>query len=84
MLHQDDEPGDLPIKLTSLGVTVDYFNLVSLVHGFQGGKPRFFLMKVSLIAVSHADLLKGSSQVTTPHWGGLRDKPKEELKGRLL
>ena len=27
MLHQEDEPGDLPIKLTSLGVTVAYFGL---------------------------------------------------------
>ena len=40
-------------------------------------------MKVSLIVVSHADLLEGSSQVTAPRWGGLRDKPKEPLKGRL-
>ena len=41
-------------------------------------------MKVSLIVVSHADLLKGSSQVTAPRWGGLRDKPKEPLKLRLF
>ena len=41
-------------------------------------------MKVSLMVVSHADLLKGSSQVTAPHWGGPRDKPKEPLKLRLF
>ena len=51
---------------------------------FKGRKPRFFPMKVSLIVVSHADLLKGSSQVTAPHWGGPRDKPKEPLKLRLF
>ena len=49
---------------------------------FRGGKPRFFPMKLSLIVVSHADLLEGSSQVTAPCWGGLRDKLKEPLKAR--
>ena len=63
VLHQEDEPGDLPIKLTSLGVTVAYFGLSCA--WLSGGKPRFFPMKVSLIVVSQADLLEGSSQVTT-------------------
>ena len=55
------------------------------MHGFRGGgKTRFFPMKVSLKVVSHADLFKGSSKVTAPHWGGLRDKPKEPLKLRLF
>ena len=56
------------------------------MYGFRGGggETRFFPMKVSLIVLSHADLVKGSSQVTAPHWGGLRDKPKEQLKFRLF
>ena len=83
MLHQEDEPGDLPIKLTSLGVTVDHFAL-TCAWFFREESQDFFPMKVSLIVVSLADLFKGSSQVTAPHRGGLRDKPKEELKGRLL
>ena len=75
VLHQKDEPGDLPIKLTGLGVTAaDFGPHLCMVFG-GGGKTRFFPMKVSLIVLSHADLLKGSSQVTAPHWGGLRDKP---------
>ena len=83
MLHQEDEPGELPIKLTSLGVTVADFGLTCAWFS-GGGKARFFPMKVSLIVVSHADLLKGSSQVTAPRWGGQRDKPKEPLKLRLF
>ena len=56
------------------------------MHGFRGGGERqdFFPVKVSLIVVSHADLLKGSSQVTAPRWGGQRDKAKEPLKLRLF
>ena len=46
---------------------------------FKGRKPRFFPMKVSLMVMSHADLLKGSSQVTAPHWGGLRDTEIEAI-----
>ena len=85
MLHQKDEPGDLPIKLTGLGVTAaDFGPHLCMVFGGRGGKTRFFPMKVSLIVLSHADLVKGSSQVTAPHWGGLRDKPKEPLKLRLF
>ena len=83
MLHQEDEPGDLLIKVTGLGVTAANFG-PHLCMVFRGAKTRFFPMKVSLIVVSHADLFKGSSQVTASHWGRLRDKPKEELKGRLL
>ena len=81
MLHQEDEQGDLPIKLTVLGVTVADFGLTCA--WFSGGKAKFFPMKVSLIVLSHAYLLEGSSQVTAPRWGGQRDKPKEPLKGRL-
>ena len=68
VLHQEDEPGDLPIKLTGLGVTAAEFG-PHLCMVFRGGKTRFFPMKVSLIEVSHADLFKGWSQVTAPHWG---------------
>ena len=82
MLHQEYEPGDLPIKLTGLGVTAAEFG-PHLCMVFRGERQDFFPMKVSLIVVSHADLLEGSSQVTAPRWGGLRDKPKEPLKGRL-
>ena len=82
MLHQDDEPGDLPIKLTSLGVTVDYFGLTCA--WFSGGGKAMIFSNESLVNSSvHADLLEGSSQVTAQRWGGLRHKPKEPLKGRL-
>ena len=67
MLHQEDEQGDLPIKLTVLGVTVADFGLTCAWFS-GGGKTRFFPMKVSLIVVSHADLLKGSSKLL-PHVG---------------
>ena len=62
VLHQEDETGDLPVKLTGLGVTVAEFGLTCA--WFSGGKPRFFPVKVSLIVVSQTDLLKSSSQVT--------------------
>ena len=82
VLHQEDEPGHLPIKWSVLwGNGRRFWSHLYMV--FRGGKPRFFPMKVSLIVVSHADLLEGSSQVTASRWGELRDKPKEPLKGRL-
>ena len=62
MLHQEDEPGDLPIKLTGLGVTVAEFGLTCA--WFSGGKAKIFPVKVSLIVVSQTDLLKSSSKVT--------------------
>ena len=40
MLHQEDEPGDLPIKLTGLGVTVAEFGLTCA--WFSGGKAKIF------------------------------------------
>ena len=61
MLHQEDESGDLPIKLTGSGVTVAEFGLTCAWFSGGGGEPRFFPMKVSLIVVSQTDLLKSSS-----------------------
>ena len=84
VLHQKDEPGDLPIKLTGFGVTAaDFGPHLCMVFARGRGRTRFFPMKVSLIVVAHADLPKGSAQVTAPRWGGLRDKPKQPMKGRL-
>ena len=40
MLHQEDEQGDLPIKLTVLGVTVADFGLTCA--WFSGGKAKIF------------------------------------------
>ena len=62
VLHKEDEPGDLPVKLTGSGVTVAEFGLTcASFSGGGGGKPRFFPMKVLLIVVSQTDLLKSSS-----------------------
>ena len=40
MLHQEDEPGDLAIKLTGLGVTAAEFGLTCA--WFSGGKAKIF------------------------------------------
>ena len=41
MLHQKDEPGDLPIKLTGLGVTAADFG-PHLCMVFVGGEDKIF------------------------------------------
>ena len=43
MLHQKDEPGDLPIKLTGLGVTAaDFGPHLCMVFGGGGGEDKIF------------------------------------------
>ena len=43
MLHQEDEPGDLPIKLTGLGVTAaDFGPHLCMVFEGGGGEDKIF------------------------------------------
>ena len=80
MLHQEDEPGDLPIKLTGLGVAVAYFGLSCA--WLSRGEAKIFSNESLINSSVPRRPPRGFVTSYYPRWGGLRDKPKEPLKAR--